>query len=541
MTIYDFLARFFIPVLVLATGCVVAFIAFLFATARAEGDGKEKTQRIGKWSFPIIRVPNKWKTWVSILGWILAAGLIVSSAFIVFQMTKKETLSISGVSLVSMKFTSGGWNPHQVDLRTATSSGIPAGATFPLKFSEISVFAQPDLAGYQVWAEFLANGNEKIGETPVTVLQSGITYLENIKIVEAYRYQDKTSGKYSDDSWDVLKSWNTIDVHLKYKGSSGQEGLNIWSIKLNQISGVSWWNSPPDVNIVSVVYSVSDGIQQVLDLRRETKPVINAKAGDWITIHAVWYKANSSNINNQSMFIGGSINDGQRELENKSSDMAVIREGIHQFENFRSMTWVLSSDIKHLGLIAIRSDDVVLDGYTIEISEIEISGLVSSQKSVVWPFNEVTYMDFEIPTDLDGWVSSDPNTFFQTAEQSFSGGHSMAITVKSDMTQVFVTHDRSFKSEVLLGQIYWPKRDGIDVQWAQVCVGPGMGCVSVSNESDQWNTFVLDFSEISYEEKYLNEIEIPSLFIQGKVIGASPDKPYTFYVDGVQIYPVATN
>jgi hypothetical protein len=527
MTVYDFLAR-------------VAFIAFLFATARAEGDGKEKTQRIGKWSFPIIRVPNKWKKWVSILGWILAAGLIVSSAFIVFQMTKKETLSISGVSLISMKYTSGGWNPHQVDLRTATSSGIPAGATFPLKFSEISVFAPPELAGFQVWAEFLANGNEKIGETPVTVLQSGITYLENIKIVEAYRYLDKTSGKYSDDSWDLLKSWNTIDVKLKYKGSSGQEGSTIWRIKLNQMSGTAWWNSPPDINIVSVVYSVSDGIQQVLDLRREPKPVINAKAGDWITIHVVWYKANSNNINNQSMFIGGSINDGQQEFENKSSDMAVIREGIHRFENFKPMTWVLSSDIKQLGLIAIRSDDTVLDGYVIEISDTEKSGLVSTQKSVVWPFDEFVYMDFETPTDLDSWVISNPNTFTQTTAQSFSGGHSLAVTVQSDMTQVFVSRDRRFKAEVLLGQIYWPKQEGIDVQWAQACIGSGMACVSVSKEPGQWNTFVMDFSEISYEEKYLNEIEIPSLLIQGKVIGASSDKPYTFYLDGIQIYPVIT-
>jgi hypothetical protein len=540
MTGYDFLARYFIPVLVLATGCIFAFISFLFATARAEGDGNEKTQRIGKWSFPIVRVPKGWKTWVGILGWVFVAGSIVSSAFIVFQMTQKEITSISGVSLVSMKYASGGWNPHQVDLRTATSSGIPAGATMPLKFSEISVFAPPELAGFQVWAEFLANGNEKIGETPVTVLQSGITNLENIKIVEAYRYLDKTSGTYSGDSWDVLKSWNTIDINLKYKGSSGQEGLTIWKIKLNQMSGTAWWNSPPDVNIVSVVYSVSDGIQQVLDLRREPKPVINAKAGDWITIHAVWYKANSNNINNQSMFIGGSINDGQRELENKSSDMAVIREGIHQFENFTSMTWVLSSDIKHLGLIAIRSDDTVLDGYTIEISDTETSGLVSSQKSVVWPFNESAYMDFETPTDFDGWVSSDPNTFAQTTAQSFSGGHSMAVTVKSDLTQVFTSHDRSFKAEVLLGQIYWPKQDGFDVQWAQVCIGSGMACVSVSTEPGRWNTFVMDFSEISYEEKYLNEVEMPSFFVQGKVIGASSDKPYTFYVDGIQIYPVIT-
>ena len=314
----------------------------------------------------------------------VSANLPAASSFItptatVIQMTQRESMPGSGVSLVSMKYTSGGWNPHMIDLRTASSSGIPAGATLPLKFSEIIVFAPPDLAGFQIWAEFLANGNEKIGETPVSILQPGLTSLEDVKIADAYLYLDSNTGKYSNDSWDVLKSWDNIAVDLKYKGASGQSGSTIWTIRLNQMGGTAWWNPPPDVNIVSVVYSVSGGIQQVLDLRREPDPVINAKAGDWITIHKVWYKANLT-TSNQTMFVGGSINNGQQELNNKSSDMMAIREGIHPFENFTSMTWVLSSDIKWLNLIVIRSDDIVLDGYIIEISDTEKSGLVSAQK-----------------------------------------------------------------------------------------------------------------------------------------------------------------
>jgi hypothetical protein len=149
-------------------------------------------------------------------------------------------------------------------------------------------------------------------------------------------------------------------------------------------------------------------------------------------------------------------------------------------------------------------------------------------------------MDFEYPVDFDDWISNNSNSFTQSMEKSFSGGHSLAITVRSDETQVFITRDRPFKSELLLGQVYWPKQAEIEVQWAQACIGAGMVCVSISTEPDRWNTFVMDFSEITYTEGPLNEIEMPSFFVQGKVIGASSDKPYTFYADGIQIYPVIT-
>jgi hypothetical protein len=454
--------------------------------------------------------------------------------------------SLSGVSLVSMKYASGGWNPHQVDLLTATAVGIPAGTTFPLKFFEITVFAPPELAGFKVWAEFLANGKENIGETPVAILQPGLTSLESVKIVDDYRFLGESTGKYASDSWDVLKSWETIDVRLNYQGPAGQEGSTIWPIKLNQMGGTAWWNSPPDVNIVAVVYSVSDGFQQVLDLRREPNPVINAKAGDWITIHSVWYKANSNNKNNQSMFIGGSLNTGQQEIENKSSEMVVIREGTHRFENFNSMTWVVPSEIQQLGLIAIRSDDTVLDGYVIEISDIEKSGLVSAQKSIVWPFEQFAYLDFEEPSETSqwafGWGDGSLATFVVSNKMAFSGNSSLAISVSSPNQQSFILYDQPLKARLIIGQVYWPQQTGINIKWARVCFieKPNDICTSITPEKfDQWQVFVLDISRALGES--VDEIKASKFYFNGEVVGASSSQPYIFYIDGIQIYQTDTD
>jgi hypothetical protein len=540
MTFFDFLALFFAPVVVLVAGCVLAIIALLFALARATDDGNEKTQRIWKWAFPIVRVPKPWKGLVSILGWVFVAGSIVSSVVIVVQMTQpKENAPVGGVSLVSMKFTPGGWNPHMVDFRTASTSGIPAGATFPLKFSELSVFAPPELAGFQVWAEFRANGNEKIGETPASVLQSGLTTLDDVRVADAYQYQDANTGKRSADSWEVLKSWQAIDVIVNYKGPSGQSGSTTRRIKLDATGGTAWWNSPPDVNLVALVYSVDDGVHRVLDMRTGSNPKIKVTPGDWITIHDIWYKAIGSQAND-TLEIGASLNDGVQLLQSQVSAKSIISDGFHQIEGFQPMTWVVPSGAKWLGLLASRGDGTSLDQFNIEFSDTEDSGLVSNSKSVVWPFDQFTYLDFE-DRQPELWQARDADQLAVSSKQAFSGAFSLAVTTKTDKSQSFIARDSHFRANLVIGQVYWPKQDGITVAWAQACVLGGDYCASISQDTDRWNTFVMDFGHLQRKDgKSLAEIDMSSLYLQGQITGAGPQNPYTFYIDGIQIYPSGT-
>ena len=72
--------------------------------------------------------------------------------------------------------------------------------------------------------------------------------------------------------------------------------------------------------------------------------------------------------------------------------------------------------------------------------------------------------------------------------------------------------------------------------WAQACA---WACVSIPRELEDWNTFVMDLSELTVEDTPpLNTVELPELWIQAKMEGVDKENPYTFYVDGIQLYPV---
>jgi len=49
----------------------------------------------------------------------------------------------------------------------------------------------------------------------------------------------------------------------------------------------------------------------------------------------------------------------------------------------------------------------------------------------------------------------------------------------------------------------------------------------------------MDLSELTVEDTPpLNTVELPELWIQAKMEGVDKENPYTFYVDGIQLYPV---
>lgn len=181
-------------------GLLLVFSASILKDEKWIVSGKSKPFKLGK-DKELRPLPNWMYSSIMIIG--LASSVI--GIIQVFIMTEVPVSSHGGVSLVSMKYMSGGWNPHQVDLRTMTSIGIPAASTFPLKFSEICISASPELAGSEVWAEFLANGKETIGQTSIVNLQPGITILGSLEIPGTYQFLDNKIGKYSNDSWDVQK------------------------------------------------------------------------------------------------------------------------------------------------------------------------------------------------------------------------------------------------------------------------------------------------------------------------------------------------
>ncbi|MCE7861513.1 MAG: hypothetical protein DYG86_17235, partial [Chloroflexi bacterium CFX2] len=110
----------------------------------------------------------------------------------------------------------------------------------------------------------------------------------------------------------------------------------------------------------------------------------------------------------------------------------------------------------------------------------------------------------------------------------------VSVTGNAEADSIKAQWHHTFTGDVLVGQVYWPEQDEIRIDWAQACV---WACVPIDIEANQWNTFVMDLSELTFQERPMNIQEVTGLLIQTHIEGVSEDNPYTFYVDGIQLYP----
>ena len=130
-----------------------------------------------------------------------------------------------------------------------------------------------------------------------------------------------------------------------------------------------------------------------------------------------------------------------------------------------------------------------------------------------------------------------------SSDQAFSGASSMAISVtKPDI--VFASLEIPDKKiDTIIGNIYLPKVPNIEVVYMGVCGVNGKYCSNLTSkiQYDRWFPFVMDLSQFKDDDGVpFSDKDIVRLFIQGKVLGTSPSQPYTFYVDGIEIYPSGT-
>jgi hypothetical protein len=455
--------------------------------------------------------------------WIVGQGIEASRL-------PEASNSMPPVNLVGIRYMADGWNPRLVDLRTAAEDGIPAihGGTLQLNSLWVSVPAQSSDSEVQI--EIYANG-DLIGLSSVHPLASPVTQIDDIQIKG---YQDSENP----DAWLVQDEWENLDISTIVYSQGKRVGSSKTPIRLRP-GGMSWLISPPSASLVSISYAVNDGAEKVLDLRELNTGGLNVTQNDKLDLRAIWYAANADGAG-QRLWVEAYLTaegypSGKVKTNNDNSDL--IQKGFHALSSVSSLSWIVPADVNWLMMTLVRSDQTVLERINIPLNAQSDPGLVAASESVLWPFAQVEYLDFENKSDFNGWSGVGQNTVAQSHANHFSGEGSLAVTVGSDQTQLFVERDSHFRAEALVGQVYWPQQDGIDVQWAQVCVTPSFSCFSIPKEPGRWNTFMVDLSGTEYNGDKLNRIQLSSFFIQGKVIGANSDQPYTFYVDGIQIYP----
>lgn len=437
------------------------------------------------------------------------------------------------VHLLSASFMVDGWEPRMVDLRHAKDDGIPVSAGHSLKFLDLWVVSTSE-SGYKVSVEVRVDGNS-IGETEEQFVDASQPV--NLGGIHVTGYEYSTDS----EAWHVQSEWKELTIVLNQLVDGQPVVVTETKIKLNP-AGKAWLISPPNAALVHISYKINDGLESIINLSDVMNNGIDAKEGDTLSITGAWYKANLSD-NTKRIQLEAYLSSGTYDPASLyvSPDIA-IREGVNSLGDLSKLNWTtIPADKKSLVLTLARTDRTVLDRYTIPLRSKNTSGLIPLTSAVQWHFSEFAYFDFEQKDDLMGWVPAENMALGTRSEYAFTGSYALAVGTNRSNSQVFATLPTSFQANYIIGQVYWPKTEGISVNWAQVCLGGNVRCVSISQKPGQWNPFFINLQEMQDDDGIpYSDKEIPSLFFQGDLIGVSQENQYLFYIDGIQIYPVKT-
>ena len=105
-------------------------------------------------------------------------------------------------------------------------------------------------------------------------------------------------------------------------------------------------------------------------------------------------------------------------------------------------------------------------------------------------------IDFEDIRELDPWTDT-PFSWLSLSSDNFLTG-SMALAISSSGTdgqvETVATYEGSFIADVLIGNIFWPNRDDVNVAWAQICMYECFP-LPLPREQAQWQAFVINLME----------------------------------------------
>lgn len=480
---------------------------------------------------------------VGLIWWIaaeLSSPLITRSNSTAGGQFSAGKLLPVGVSLAGVTYISGDWNPRQINLRTAASDGIYMDPQASFRLADLEVLApeQTSTIPYQLQAIVYANGEKEIGETKIVDLVPGLINLGDVNPTN-FQHATIQGGWLPQKDWEKL----TIALNILEKGQA-KIAQSIRTDILLTDQGRAWFQTPPYASLSTLVYQINNGQKMVLDLRSATDKGIPLEAGDKLRIWEIWVHAladDNTRLLTAESYVSSGIYDKSTALQTPPQ---LFKKGVYDLLEGTPLEWTIPKDKNSLVITLARNNDqklsVVLDRYIIPFSKDAPAGLVTVPSPAPWPQGNMTYLDFEGNDQTTDWTAADPVTFGLSSQFAVSGKQSLAITVpptSSDEKQETVVHKSVFQASLMIGQIYWPSQKDVRVAWAQICVTRVWQCAKIPVETGRWNTFFMDLSSMQDSDGItLDQIEFPSFFIQGSFVGDNAGTPYTFYLDGIQVY-----
>jgi hypothetical protein len=280
---------------------------------------------------------------------------IAAVSFLIGTLITQKVSSPPLVSLISISFEAGDVAPRRVDLRTVSTSGIPVKTGQALRLFDLWFSAPKSASQYIVQAEIYTINGTLLGSTSPVPLVAGQTKLG---VVTIKAFNDGTLPT----AWKVQQDWKDLQVYLITYLNGKVAGRSMTTIHLAE-DGKAWFIDPPYISLFSIVYSVNDGPEIMLDLRDAETVGIKAGPGDTLTLEEIWYDSINScqecTVQGEATFLalGEEFDPGTY----KVTDPTVVRQGFHKLD-FTPMIWKIPSNKQSMGLALYRDDETRLDG-----------------------------------------------------------------------------------------------------------------------------------------------------------------------------------
>jgi hypothetical protein len=530
--------------------------------AEAEADADEQTQppkeliKIWLLEFPPPYFPRALRRGLMISGFVLiAVGLVwmgiahaLSPARLASTPEPTPTAAVQPtatpaspavsatlpppVSLVSLRYVTDGWDPRMVDLRTASTSGIPVTPGRALQLLDLWVGVSHDAPEYLVQAEVYVR-DQFIGCTSGERLVASAVQLGDVT-ANSFQHDVYT------DAWRVQEDWTDLVIVLVTYRGDDVIGRTRTTIHLNP-NGASWIIDPPNLNFASIVYAINDGPPLVLDLRSEDWAGLDAGPGDILTILEIWYH---SNAEGGKVYIDCHMKkdiSGTDHTVPQYTDSYEIQDGIHQLDDL-TLSLTIPDDMNFLVLKLVRDDATVMQTLILSLDSQESPGLIHSSEAVLWPFDRSTFLDFERDSDFADW-ESDVADFRPSSDYAFTGRQSLQVSFPVTETSpklAFTWWDQPFTADVLVAHYYLPLEPNVYIEWLQFCITRDVGwsCKFIPHTRDRWQTVAFDFSHWPEgADPPLNQTDL-YLVVQGRVVAPGATEPvlYSIYMDAIQIF-----
>jgi hypothetical protein len=262
------------------------------------------------------------------------------------------------LSLFSLSYRVDDFDPHLVDLRKASISGIPAYVGSSLQFFDLWISIPKDAPECTFWAEISdkPDNSNVIGvTTEYKPLRAGHAKLGNVGIVDEFKHE------LVPYAWRVRPDWTDLYITLLTFCDGNVVDYNVTTIHLD-VNGTAWLLDPPNASFASIVYAVNEGPEQVLDLRDATERGLGVGPGDEITFLEIWYHANADGGNEFKMQAEAYLTSGGFDQDTfKVTPVNMIQKGIHRLSDSIVLSWVIPDDRDSLVLSLSRSDKVIMD------------------------------------------------------------------------------------------------------------------------------------------------------------------------------------